>query len=956
MRNVSTSALATLSQPYGVEPVTLLKIYWTSTNILWYGEKSVQPNIKGAILEMSAFDDVVNFDGNKATQTFNVTLDDVDGTIKAIYDTNDIHKCRVYVYQWFTGLPLSDAFLIFEGELNSPIVWKEGERTLAFTVVSQIEDQETGFSPEEGVFDSIPDELVGKPFPLIFGIARNVPCIKQDPIPTGILLDTLGVSDPSINRQVGNLGKKVNEFGFLATMAFYAALEAYNSGVGTAEDGDGGILGIDDYWQGLGDGFVQQGNQYLQQMRKAQQQIVDLSGKLAQQKSYQKSSLRVHNGECFPQGGEASTTLASGTQITGQFAGTDFQINEVTYPGDAANTFSALTPVPITTSDQIGGNVTVIQKLGMIWEPADQPFKLESPLPVTYIACMLSCNVLNVWAYRNYNDTRLLMQVPREYYQVVVTSFGSMQVTTLVLDKPLSYYDSKWDDSLFVDLQSSLGPNTVSILTWFIEHYTIKGIDSDSFNYVAGRVSNAPSNFALLKQENIIKVLSDIAYQARCALLLKNDVFYLKFLPDEPAPVDTITLDDILVNSLEINHSSTENLITKLVADWVPSYEGGKSHKIIIRNNTGKYGIHEQATNWYIYTHPALVDVAASFWAIRKSNTWKRIKFKTPLHKIRLESFDAVTIDFASNYVCIGPVTGIVESVKLNTKELNLEFEVWLPVRLGEMSKYNFAWPPDSDVAVNPGNLDFQKLGFDANGDLGPTNGALTCNQSNNVQRQSRHKTTHPTPHTNDNGVLLAPASDSLDRTARPNIPYEFDTPNDPDPFNPTSLTNGVFPAVVSKSDQAPIYKVRAYAQGLENPAKSVGKVVDVTAGPALAPGTWVTLLIVTWTTNQRDPNAPGGRNRQQINSAKYLVPSSARNTFIGKIVGGEADVYQVELYTAGITNPATQTVTVNQLQIADEDSIPVNTWVIVVLNTKTEADGTTTQEYAMQVPIYLGG
>lgn len=958
MRSVSASALATLKQPYGVEPVTLLKVYWTPTNVIWYGEKSVPPTVKGAILEMSAFDDVVNFDGNKATQTFNITLDDVDGTIKAIYNTNDIHKRRVDVYQWFTGIPLADAFLVFEGEINSPIVWKEGERTISFAVVSQIEEQEVGFAPEEGIFDSIPDELVGKPFPLIFGIARNVPCIKQDPIPTGILLDTMAVPDPSISKQIIELMKKIQEFGFWATMCFYAAIEAYDSGVGTAEDGEGGILGIDDYWQNLGDGFVAQGNQYLQQMWKAQQQIMDLSFKLAAQKKFGKKTLRIHNGECFPQGGDASATLDNGTKITGTFAGTDFQINGVIHPGGEAADFGGLTAVPIAASADVGGNTRVVQKLGMIWEPADQPFKLENPLPITYIACMLTCNVLNVWAYRNYNDTRLLMQVPTEYYTVGNSAFGSMPITTITLAKPLSYYDSKWDDSLYADLQSGLGPNTVSILIWMIENYTTKGIDGASFGHVAARVSGAPANFAMMKQENIIKVLSDIAYQSRCALILKNDVFFLKYLPDQPIPVDTITLDDIVVNTLEINHSSTENLITKMVADWVPSYEGGKTHKIIIRNNTGKYGIHEQATNWYIYTDSGLVDVSVSFWAIRKSNTWKRLKFKTPLHKIRLESFDAVTINFASDYACIGSVIGIVESVKLNTKELNLEFEVWLPVRLGEMTKYNFAWPVDSDVAVNPGNLDFQKIGYDANGDLGPTNGLLVCNQSGTVQKKARQKTTHPTPHTSGNGVILAPSSAGLDPTPQPNIPYDYDTPRDPAPFEPASPIDGAYPATISRNDDSPTYRVRAYTRGLDNRPRSIGSVLDVTGGPKLAVGTWVTLLAITWTEDRRDQNAAGGQGRRQLQSAKYLVPSAARNTFVGKVTGGGSDGnYTVVLYSNGITNPPDDPeITVKQLQIATGDIVPVDTWVFVVLNIKTNPDGTTTPEYTMQVPIYLGG
>lgn len=952
MRTISATALATLSQPYGVEPVIIIQVFWTPTQVKWYSDKTLSSTIKGSILDMSAFDDVVNFDGNKATQSFSLTLDDVDQTIKAIYDVNDIHKCKVNVYQWFTGIPLDDMFLIFEGEINSPIVWREGDRTLAFSVVSQIEDQEVGFAPEEGLFDSIPDDLIGKPFPLIFGIVRLIPATKLDPIPTGILLDTVAAPDPSIDAQINALIRKIQRLSAAATDAFYMALLAYNSGVGTADTTPGNILGIDDHWNSIAEGFVSQGNGYLNEIWQAQQEIQNLVMTKTAQMDHRKQIIRIHNGSCFPQGQDSTVVLGGGTTVRGRMAGSNFQVSETVHPGTNSSA-PTITQVPISETT---GPAELITKLGMSWEPADQPFKLQSNLPVRYLCSMLATTVLNVWAYRNYNDTRVLMQVPSEYYSVSTISFGSMPVTMLTLARPLSYYDSKWDDSIFVDLQSSIGPNTVSIITWLIENYTTKAVDAASFAAVSARLSAVPSNFALLRQENIIRVLSDIAYQARCSLTLKNDIFYLQYLPDEPTPVDTITLDDILVNTLELNHTPTENLVTKLTAEWIPTYEGGRTHKIIIRNNTAKYGIQDQSVNWYIYTDPGFVDAAASFWAIRKSNTWKLIRFKTPLTKLKLESLDAVTINFASNWVCNTSVTGIIQSVKLNTKELNLEFEVWLPVRLGEMTKYNFAWPPDSDVAVNPGNLDFQKPGHDAVGTLTPTNGTTACGQQAPatlaVGKGAREKQTHPTPQTVATGVIVAPSMGGLDTSGRPNFPYTYSNTQFNATPDPSIGLSGSFPGRITENPDSPIYIVKTYLKGLQNPGSNL-KVTDVTAAPKIAVGVWVTVVIVTWSAS-RDSRTS---SIAQQKTAKYLIPTSGQSVFIGKIVSGTGDTYQVQLYTSGKdTVPLTpSTVTVKQLQIDASEQIPVNTWVIVVLGAKDNGDGTTTPEYTMQVPVYIG-
>lgn len=657
--------------------------------------------------------------------------------------------------------------------------------------------------------------------------------------------------------------------------------------------------------------------------------------------------MRIHNGDCFP-GGEVTTTLDKGTQITGEFQGGDFVVNGIVHPaGDVVN-FQNVTSVPISTTTTTSGSTNIVQKLGFVFESADQPFKLTSPLPVKYLACMFSCTVLNVWASRNYGDARLLMQVPSEYYSVSVEYFGSLPCTMITLSQPLSYRDKKWADDLYVDLQSGLGPNAVAIMIWLIENYTVKGIDSASFSYVYSRVANAPCNFALLQQENIVKILSDIAYQARCALLLKNDVFYLIYLPDEPAPVDTITEADILVDTLTLDHTSTENLVTKLTSTYVTSYEGLKPNKIIIRNNVWKYGVHAQATDYYIYTHNAPVDASTSFWAIRKSNTWKLIKFKSPLTKLKLEAFDPVQINFASKWVCNDPVTGIVQSVKFDPKALNVEIEVWLPVRLGEMTKYNFAWPVDSDVAVASGSLDFQKPGSDADGDLGPSNGA--CDQKGQVKviKGARHRAEHPTPQTREAGIILTPSSAGLDPTPQPNRPYEYSNPEVNQPTAPQEAM-GIYPGRIvgdAPSGEANWYAVRTYFRGL-NGRGTVTAVYDVTKGPKPPVGSWVAVIVVTWETHENQ--------RRTRHTEKCFVPSSATNTFIAKIVSGGGDSYQMALYPNGVDKDPTDTVTVRQMQIDEADSIPVGSWWVVIRNSVTDASGNATQEYVMQFPVYVG-
>ena len=86
--------------------------------------------------------------------------------------------------------------------------------------------------------------------------------------------------------------------------------------------------------------------------------------------------------------------------------------------------------------------------------------------------------------------------------------------------------------------ESSVGPNTVDIMKYLIDTYTTLSYDNDSFNYCAEKLAAFPSNFALLETKNIIDVLRDIAFQCRCAIWISDDVFYMKYLPEEPTLPD----------------------------------------------------------------------------------------------------------------------------------------------------------------------------------------------------------------------------------------------------------------------------------------------------------------------------------------------------------------------------------------------------------------------------------
>lgn len=154
--------------------------------------------------------------------------------------------------------------------------------------------------------------------------------------------------------------------------------------------------------------------------------------------------------------------------------------------------------------------------------------------------------------------------------------------------------------------------------------------------------------------------------------------------------------------------------------------EDTNEQTIILRHNVAKYGLQEQDYDFYIYNQPDIVYKCATFWMIRNSITWKRIKFKTFLNKLNLETFDAVTLDFTSPYVANGPVLAVVEKASYSSADNLVDFQCLVPVAAGTMEQNPFywpsalpttaTWPPQSDIDASQAGGG--GIGTDATGNL----------------------------------------------------------------------------------------------------------------------------------------------------------------------------------------------------------------------------------------------
>lgn len=1014
MRTISAASLQKLSQKTGTEPMLILSVSWLEgqPNVL-YSEKYLPDyGIEGRIISTGSFDDVTNISQNGTSQSFSVTLDDSDGVLKQYLDNVDFHRRPVSVYQWFTGLPLSDTFLLFYGLISSPIIWKEYDRTLSFTILSKTEGLEVGFVPEMGNFGGLPNNVLGKAWPTVFGFVNKSPTVLIDNIPSNpkqqkgskgraITKEATGIADPSIALQLDKLAGDMFTAGELAYAYFIGYLLASNTARARGEIGE-----FDFVNQGQGT-FSQMAQQYQEEGNKmlALQQTLQLkqenlilvhSAQLAQQKK----SIAIHNGDQLPQNTALNVDIG-GAQHQGYFNTTyqtnadgtktpftTFHINKAVHPNASLYTDFQLpsntatgqaTTQPILNRDKFFF-ADAATYIGMPYGIPSGPNLVtggNNTLPIRYVAsCQTTCGVFAAFAYRTVDNVRALCVVPGNYYATFTVFLGSLPVTLLQLPKALSnYVDSEgnsegWEDEIWINA-SATSPDAVNVIEYIIFNYTDMGIDTASFNLARTQVPYG-LNFTLTSQQDSIKLLQDLAYQCNCMLYTKNNTFYIIYLGTEPAPIDTITEDDILNQSLEVTTTETEDIATVYVANWQPDYIPGDNYSVTFRYNLQLYQLITKTVNFFALNFASAVVSSATFWLIRESNIFKKVTFKTPIHKLNLEVNDYVLLNFNKPYIAKTPIVGRVESAIFDPSDYTITFTIWTPVLLGSNVKFDYSYPADlseTQVVQWPTQQAFQQnrvqhstvtLPTDPNipaslkqpitGDVGDVPPIQTPGL---VQWGTLSNFTNPTPLKGQ--TVSAVDSASIQRLGRPQgvDKYQYDN----GVINPVDIKPilGVIPAKVVSKQEDGSYTCTLYYTGIDGEGvnqKFIRRLSD--AGSDLQPGTNIFVVRYVWALP--DPDNPG----QTLNNFDmYILESGGGpNIMPGRVEEKNEDgTYSCTVFLGDIEDDSTiETLeNVTQMQIDPEDTIPQGTMVFIMKHVWNDPDTNESKvAYLMQVPVWL--
>lgn len=758
MRDVPADVLASLQKSHGTEPVLIIEVQWVDDGpLVMYSDQKLSGGDYPypTIIQVGDFATAMLVSGAGDSQQISITLDDVDGALKAMLDANDIHKRPVWVYQGFKGLTINHKFLLFKGELSSPVVWSEGQRTLTFDVLTQQEEAEVGFSMEEGNFLSIPDQALGVAWPLVFGEVCNMKVPQLRSPRQGILTTGEGIHDFTLQNRICQARR-------LQCPSQYTGLEARQRGytvvkVATFQPD---YACIDNRWA----------------------TVCQLEYLLDQQLSYENTDIQIQGGNDFPQGKRVTLNI-QGAIFIGIFNGETFHVIERTHPEyssitlvecrDIPERHRGLVTVSAFTTDEEGeemfgskdpnwqlsdaetvyepnvnspdldsclaGEAQVLPgmaggpgaaqkayddmpKSDFFWCPPGSEVFLEDEAELMYIVSLLPGVVNHVAAYKTQlSGRKLLLEIPADYYTIYETDYDGYTVVEIGMDMKLSLRDSVWGDDLYISFTSDVGPNPVDIIQWLLEKYTSITVDSSSFDVVRESMMNYPTNFSLKVRQNVLSLIQDIAYQTRCAAYIRNGMMFIKYLAAEPTSVRTITASDILTQSFEVSLTQSEDLITKSIINWeeteVGVVDSDKVKKIIVlKHNTPKYGVQEESYDYFTQNTYSTILKSATFWLIRQSYTWKYVEFSTTIQHLDLELFDCITLNLPQ--FSTAAVKCIITDVQFNNKNNTIHFRAWTPIRAGTTEPYTLAWPasvPAATVWPLDGETQWADPGYDFN-------------------------------------------------------------------------------------------------------------------------------------------------------------------------------------------------------------------------------------------------
>lgn len=720
MRILTSQQQDNIERAHGARPTLVVIVEWIKGGQQFYYFENrflSGQDVAGKILSIDPIDAVIDVNTSSYSTSCSVVLDDVDGTIKDILSYVDPHGVDVWIYQWFADRPLEEYFLLFKGQIASPIIWSEGEKKFSFSIVSKLEDKNVGFELEEAnaasaatiALAQVPEDLIGVSWPIIFGTIQRlelIPFVKVESIHT---TTPIYFSDPSIPVSISLKKAKVLILQGYALFWYITAGALKFQGLPEAADD-----------------AKSRGDAINQTVSDLNTEIDDLEETFKDQESKITTSVRLAPSGVFKNG---QTTI-----IIGDFAfagtvtgGNTFNFKYPKHPDFVKDNFI----VPVTDTKDIdyyiiqrGGAKPVYKKTVKQYNFYSQQVGAQVRIKDQIISFIVACNAVTnivLEAYKNVNNTRTLVKVPNDAaIQSFIFTPASGIALRIIKMKALTCRlpDEGYEDGIFISCTATNPPNNpASIIAWAVNTFS-NNLVVDNTTLTETYTATLPlvCNGVLKEKMALLDFVKEVAFQGKIGVWISDGIIYMKYLPAEPSSVDTITESDILQETMELGTTQTENIITRFRGTYRKYQNQEKDSVVIVSANVGKYGIKQRDYNFFLYSSPKIIRNVEAFWLTRLSNTFKILKFKTPIHKLALELYDCVTLDFNTKYVSNNDIKSIVQKITYDSDAKTLDFEVFVPVLMGQMAEYAYAWPQNNEIPYDT----FERAAAGEIGDASP--------------------------------------------------------------------------------------------------------------------------------------------------------------------------------------------------------------------------------------------
>lgn len=739
MKTLTNLQSEAIRKKTGLEPVLLLKVEVPNNHLHFSDKKAVADNITwlGRILSVGDLTTEQKVSGIGSVASVNFTIEATD---RVLMDNYRLCGCAAKIYHKYEGI--DETILLFSGKVSTPFEWRESDMTLTFDVVSDIDSREIG----KEILESDYIGAVAGIVPISFGTVTNVclPKIYEKPkVKTTQQWGCSGnwVSIPTTAAPNGwqnsNYYSLYGDYDFILCGYFMKWLP--NLGLNIPLDDASSYpldtevtLSLSKTWGIIKGKFTNKFGLYAFEVTSWQTQFEQLAH--TYDVTFQDGWYLDHDNNGYFVRRPVSSGIdyskccfwfrSTLNATTGSpYSNQNHVIRIINVVLDSANTQYVKCYVDITAADvDTTGTFYTFSagKFGPWMLPSGSDLVFEDIPYVEAYALPLNSDFygLKVYAYQTVTTpegtTKSLRELPSDWH--VDYNFRNLGFPALVIERPISEaldqkiqsqfatvttWESKWDSKIVVSYyhtqRGDQMTNVAKIIKWILETYTNVVCDTTTFDQVAIDVDKYPANFIVTEKKDALTLVSEIAWQARCALNIVNGIAYLKYLSKRPTIVSDVRDDVIEEATVSMYFDELTQVVTHLTAKWKKDCLADKDIEIVYKNNIDIFGLHKQEYTFYIYANQDLIKKSLTFWGQRYSNLWKHVKCATFLPTVPLEYLDAIYL--RSNLI---ESLALCESIAFNTDEKTITLDTWTPILAGTSTESNLAWLDDSaDVKPN---------------------------------------------------------------------------------------------------------------------------------------------------------------------------------------------------------------------------------------------------------------